>query len=42
MMHDFREIYIEILRQCDLLECLRPQEILNYQDYMHMCKGQSC
>ena len=22
-MHDFREIYIEILRQCDLLECLR-------------------
>lgn len=19
-----------------------PQEILNYQDYMHMCKGQSC
>lgn len=22
-MHDFREIYIEILRQCDLLECLK-------------------
>lgn len=22
-MHDFREIYIEILRQCDLMDCLR-------------------
>ncbi|MDO4523561.1 MAG: DUF2791 family P-loop domain-containing protein [Eubacteriales bacterium] len=22
-MHDFREIYIEILRQCDLMECLQ-------------------
>ncbi len=37
-MHDFREIYLEILRQCDLMECLQATSCRIIQELGFQCE----